>query len=124
MTFPDYLSAIVPNKGPSRLALLQHWKIYKEWIGQIESKKQPLDLQLPWLTLVARNYIEKYLKGKQRENLRVFEYGSGGSSLFFLKYAAEVVSVEHSGEWFKTLSTSIERNAIKGWSGHLIKPEA
>jgi hypothetical protein len=123
MTFIEYLKAIIPNKGPSPYAILKHWKIYKEWRRQIESKKQPLDLELPWITLLARDYIEQYMRNKPKQAVKVLEYGSGGSSLFFLKHAAEVVSVEHSEEWFNKVRNYIELRKIKGWNGQLIKPE-
>jgi hypothetical protein len=123
MTFSNYLKTIVPNKGPSTFAILQHWRVYNEWLRQIESKKEPLDLELPWITLLAKNYIEKFLSRKPKEKLKVLEYGSGGSSLFFLKHAHEVVSVEHSEEWLTRVKNHIAARKIKGWSGHLLKPE-
>jgi hypothetical protein len=123
MIFAEYLAAIIVNNGPSRFAILHHWNIYREWQAQIKSKKEPLDLELPWLTVLAKNYVEQYLKGKEKQNLKVFEYGSGGSSLFFLKYAEEVVSVEHNQAWFNKLSDRIKTKETKAWKGHLIKPE-
>jgi hypothetical protein len=124
MTFRNYLKTIAPNKGPSPLAIFKHWKVYKEWIQQIESKKEPFDFELPWITLLAHDYIAKYLKakGKPKETVHIFEYGSGGSSLFFLKYG-QVVSVEHDEEWFNKVRNYIESRQLKGWRGELIKPE-
>lgn len=51
-------------------------------------------LNRPWLPYLATDFIE-------RLNPRsVFEWGSGGSTLFFVSLGAFVVSVEHDKEWF------------------------
>jgi len=105
------------------LSILQQRKIYKEWKAQIKSGLFPLDMELPWITILAKNYIEKYLSAKQKSAVKVFEYGSGGSSLFFLKYAAEVHSVEHDENWFKLVQNKVRSKEIKGWTGYLALPE-
>ena len=58
--------------------------------------RSPLDLELPWFSYAAIDFMEDYLD----PSLAVFEYGSGGSTLFFARRAASVVSVEDNPEWF------------------------
>jgi hypothetical protein len=111
------------NKDRGGLSLLNHTMIYKEWKSQIKSKKNPLDLELPWITIIAKNYIKNFLNNKIKPDLKVFEFGSGGSSLFFLQYAGEVISAEHDEKWFDLVKNSIEQKKIKGWHGNLLKPE-
>jgi len=52
--------------------------------------------KIPWLPYLATEYIRN-LKPKS-----VFEWGSGGSTLFFAEMSplVELVSIEHSGEWY------------------------
>lgn len=50
---------------------------------------------MPWITFDAIDYLEQSL-GK---NLQVFEYGSGGSTLFWRKFGANCVSIEHDPTW-------------------------
>ncbi len=124
ISFIKYLSKTKKlNNGLSGISLSHHFKIYKEWKQQLESKQFPLDAGLPWITIVAKNFIEKYLKDKSKESLKVFEFGSGGSSSFFLKYANEVVSIEHDPIWYKLVKEKIEKGNIQGWSGFLHEPE-
>lgn len=111
------------NDGLGGLLLLKHWKTFKEWKMQLKSKKQPLDLELPWITIVAKDYIQEYLKKRQKQEISVFEYGSGGSSLFFLNNAGEVVSVEHNEEWFNRVEVIIANRNIQGWEGCFVKAE-
>lgn len=125
MSFLSYLrSTYRLNKGWSDLSLLKHRKIYIEWLNQIESKKTPLDLELPWITIIAKDHIDDFLKTKSKSDVKVFEFGSGGSSLFFLKYSNQVVSVEHDKKWFELVSNKVKQKSVAGWTGQLIEPES
>ena len=55
-------------------------------------------LDLPWWTFEAIEKVDRFLK--QRSNARVFEYGSGASTIWLARRAAEVVSVEHDAAWY------------------------
>lgn len=54
-------------------------------------------LDLPWWTFEAIDKVDRFLAG--RPNARVFEYGSGASTIWLARRAAEVVSVEHDAAW-------------------------
>jgi hypothetical protein len=58
-----------------------------------------LDEAQPWFTFDAIDF----LKANLRQGLRVFEYGCGGSTLFWLRYGAKVVSIEHEPMWHSLL---------------------
>jgi len=55
-------------------------------------------LDLPWWTFEAIEKVDRFLK--ERPNARVFEYGSGASTIWLARRAAEVISVEHDAAWF------------------------
>jgi hypothetical protein len=57
--------------------------------------RQPADVELPWFSFGA---IE-FLKGHVRPEHTIFEFGSGGSSFFFARRAARVLSVENDASW-------------------------
>ena len=73
---------------------IDQWKYLGSWFSS-QRKDYILDHAIPWLTFDAINFLKKNLS----RNLRVFEYGSGGSTLFWLKYDAICVSIEHDPEW-------------------------
>lgn len=124
MSFVKYLFNIVRlNNSFGELFRANHVHIYGEWKDQVLSSKYPLDLELPWLTIVAKDFMQNYLQQRKREDLNVFEYGSGGSSLFFLKYAATVVSVEHDAAWFEKVKQAVLAKSVNGWEGILVGPE-
>jgi len=55
--------------------------------------------------------------------MTVFEYGSGGSSVFFSRLAGEVISVEHNSEWYFIVKERVTAMGINNWNGILIEPE-
>lgn len=53
---------------------------------------------IPWYTYPAIEYIKQL----DFSNKRVFEFGSGNSSLYWADVAKEVVSVEDNKEWYES----------------------
>lgn len=70
------------------------------------SPNHVLDAELPWLTFDA---IDELLK-RLPPNPVVFEYGSGGSTLFWLKHGARCTSVEHDAQWFARMRQRVGDN--------------
>lgn len=61
----------------------------------MKSSNKYLKLRRPWLADEAVDVLHTLVK----PDWRVFEWGSGGSTLFFLDRLAHVVSVEHHEPW-------------------------
>ena len=57
--------------------------------------RQPADVELPWFSFGAIEFLQRQVR---REH-RVFEFGCGGSSFFFARRAASVLSVENDASW-------------------------
>ena len=62
---------------------------------------------LPWVTYSFIDFIKDRLNKQQK----VFEYGSGSSTLFYAKRVSKVVSVEHDENWFNKIVSSKPENA-------------
>lgn len=56
---------------------------------------------IPWYTYPAIEYFDQI----DAQGLRVFEYGSGNSSLYWARKGADVWSVEHDAAWWESMST-------------------
>lgn len=63
-------------------------------------------LDLPWWTFDAIEEANKFLKG--RPSPRVFEYGSGASTIWLARRAASVTSIEHDKPWHAVVSKRLE----------------
>jgi len=70
--------------------------------------KTPLDLELPWFSYAAIDFLQGYL----RPDMQVCEYGSGGSTLFFARRVKSVVSIEDNPQWFELVSRRIAQESI------------
>jgi SAM-dependent methyltransferase len=70
--------------------------------------KTPLDLEIPWFSYAAIDFLEGYL----RRNMSVFEYGSGGSTIFFARRVARVFSVEDNPKWFEWVSRRLKEKGL------------
>ena len=73
------------------------------------SAQSPLELELPWWSLSAIRELEKHLNPKHR----VFEWGSGGSSVFLAKRCKELTTIEQDQHWFDQVEKIINDNQIK-----------
>jgi predicted O-methyltransferase YrrM len=56
--------------------------------------------------------------------MRVFEYGSGGSTLFFANRVREVISVEHDPEWHARTSEALAALDVRNCTYLLRPPKA
>ncbi|MGY6522405.1 MAG: class I SAM-dependent methyltransferase [Mongoliitalea sp.] len=65
--------------------------------------KGPIQLGIPLITFEAIEYLKKLVHPK----MKVFEYGSGGSTRFFAERVLEVHSVEHNEEWYRIVKEAL-----------------
>jgi hypothetical protein len=68
-----------------------------------ERQIDPLELGLPWMPTGAINAIARLAK----RSSRVFEYGSGGSTIFLANRVRELVTVEHDPEWYARMQAGV-----------------
>lgn len=71
--------------------------------------KTPLDLELPWFSYAAIDFLERFLQPP----MTVAEYGSGGSTLFFARRAQSVFSVENDPRWYELVTRRLEEKRLR-----------
>src|SRR3954447_6175598 len=74
--------------------------------------KTPLDLEIPWFSYAAIDFLENFLQ----PHMTVCEYGSGGSTLFFSRRVKSVVSIEDNRTWFDLVSRRVKEKGIQNVS--------
>jgi hypothetical protein len=89
------------------------WRKYKL------SEQNSLAFHIPWMCFSVIEFLEKWL----RKEMVVFEYGSGGSSLFLAKRVQAVYSVEHDSRWFTELQQVFLKEAEGRLHHQLVLPE-
>lgn len=65
------------------------------WLASLDVFARNRDEYIPWITYPALRQLSRIV----RPDWRVFEYGCGGSSLWWAKRVKDVVSVEHDMAW-------------------------
>jgi hypothetical protein len=118
-----------PSFAQGRNALLAHWLVLAArwpviggllptgtnwlhssgWLNSLFASK-PVNGQgapIPWFTYPAIEFLEPRIK----PDWRVFEWGSGYSTLWWAARVAEVRAVEHDAIWHRELSGRLPSNA-------------
>lgn len=72
------------------------------------SAKSPLENGLPWFSLSAIQFLDSFVS----ESMNIFEYGSGGSTVYFAKRAGSVTSTEENKDWLERVQTELTASGI------------
>jgi len=89
----------------SKNARFAHWMRSLFCIYDMEGL---VALDVPWWSYDAIAEVDEILKSKA--NARVFEYGSGASTVWLARRAAHVTSVEHHPAWHEKVQEFIKRH--------------
>ena len=79
------------------------------------TQKTPLELGLPWWSQSAIEELEKHLD----HNHCVFEWGSGGSSIFLAKRCKDLTTIEHDPKWFEQVEKILKQQDATNSRLHL-----
>ena len=84
-------SRLVGSRPPAREARLRHWAYS---LPRVRDALAMAELDVPWWTYRAIDVVDAWLSAHPHP-VRVFEYGTGASTLWLAQRADEVHSVEH-----------------------------
>jgi len=97
---------------------LKSWRYFPKWFSSFRPGRSFIGEAKPWIPFEAANWLEHYLK----PHMKVFEYGSGGSTIFFAERVAEVFSIEHDQKWHTLVSRALARRGITNCTYQLHEP--
>ena len=89
------------------------------WLRSLLPGHNPLDDERPWITFRAIQWLRSYLQPE----MRVFEYGAGGSTLFLAKRVRELVSVEHDESFHSVVAHRLAKQGVHNCRLVLCRPE-
>ena len=82
------------------------------WFKDRVLGQSPLQTGFPWINYVVIQFLHHYLK----PNMRVLEFGAGGSSVFFLKRKVKLFSIEHEESWLNKVRENLAPRYLKNWT--------
>lgn len=71
-------------------------------------RSRPLDIEKPWFSWPSIDFLSSYVT----PSMRVFEYGSGGSTIFFARRAGKVVSSEDDPQWSQIVGSHCKQSGV------------
>lgn len=84
------------------------WPYYRQWRSSLLNPCSTLHDRLPWMTYEAIAWLDSVLES----NMKVFEWGSGGSTFFFADRVQCVFTVEHDQDWFSNVKLELEDEGV------------
>lgn len=94
------------------------WRWYPIWMRSLQPGASSLVDRRPWINFDAGASLEKLVNRASR----VFEYGCGGSTLYFADRVGELVSAEHDPGWLKRVQEEMGIRTDVCWIPHLVPP--
>lgn len=70
--------------------------------------RQPIDCGMPWTSFGALRFLAGYV----RPIHDVFEYGGGGSTLWFARHVHSVLTMESHADWHRTLVSTLKAQSL------------
>jgi len=80
----------------------------RSWLS-VYDVEDLLALDVPWWTFAAADRVEAFLA--DRPGCRVFEWGSGASTVWLGRRCGTVISVEHDARWAERMLEALPSNA-------------
>jgi len=71
------------------------------------SRHSPLAQNLPWWSFAAIDAADRLFPGK-----RIFEWGSGGSTLLYAQKGAQLTAIEDDSAWMAAVQTAIQKAGV------------
>jgi Dimethyladenosine transferase (rRNA methylation) len=87
--------------SPTR-PLTGRWQRWFASLGAVYHLDRMIALDVPWWNVAATERVIAFLA--ERPKARIFEYGSGASTVWLARRGLEVTSVEHDEQWANALA--------------------
>lgn len=104
-----------PEPKPSLLQLVY---CFVPWWFSFHGRETLNRRAVPWVTFPA----VEFLKRSVRADSRVFEFGSGASTIFFARRCKEVHSIEHDIAWAEKVGTTVRSMGLSNCRLRYIPP--
>jgi hypothetical protein len=96
---------LVPKHPPPRHRRIRHWLAS---LGKVHDSLAIAQLGVPWWTYRSIDVVEEWI-AKRPKPVRVFEFGSGASTIWLADRVDSVISVEHHRAFSEVINTELAK---------------
>ena len=100
-------------KKPQRILFLTGWFL------SFLPGRSAFSEGMPWVNFEAKKWLDSYLT----KEMNVFEWGSGGSTLYLASRVKSLVSVEHNPEWHSRIDNLLREKKLDNCRYILKEPQ-
>ena len=103
--------------------LVDDWRcarFFPRWIRSFGLSRDSVRNGLPWLPFGLIEWLDVYLK----PDMTVFEFGSGGSTIFMAQRVKTLISVEHNRAWYQKVLPELQKRGLLNVTYLLREPVA
>lgn len=98
------------------IQFFDHYRFKESYRKSIN--KTALEDEMPWINFQAFRFLQKIMKPE----MHVFEFGMGGSTLFFAQNVEKIVSIEHNPAWFEKVNALLSNKGLANYENQVILP--
>lgn len=91
--------------------------IYQNYLRK-KYTQTPLEDEIPWITFGAIHWLKRKIK----KHHRLFEWGSGGSTMFLSKRVKTLNTIEHDEGWFHQVKNALIQKNNSNVDLRLVQP--
>jgi len=117
---PIYLDEArkLKNNFPKDFKLWPLIRDFLPWYLSMSEDATAITDQRPWLTHGAIRFLKRIL----RKDMRIYEYGAGGSTIFFALLAEKVFTCEHDPLWAIKVQEALDKMNCANYEIRVVKP--
>lgn len=94
-------------------------RFLRPWIRSLRAGQSPLGSSIPWMNFKVIRWLREYLK----PTMAVFEYGTGGSTIFLGRRVRSLTSIEHDPRWFDLVCRAVDAEGLRNCELRLVPAE-
>jgi hypothetical protein len=95
------------------------FRFFPRWIRSFHPSTTSVRDGIPWLPFELIDWLDHHLNGQ----MNVFEFGSGGSTIYMAERVKNLFTVEHSPAWYQTVASELKRRKLMNVTYLLREPE-
>ena len=84
--------------------MVEHRKDFRNWCNDRIRRESPISRGLPWISYPSLRFLQDVVE----PDMRVFEWGSGGSTIFFARRGCRITSIESSEFWHARIKSGLD----------------